>query len=104
MAKENSPKNASQPTGAGRLELPPGVKLACTLQGHTSWIGRIAWSLNGWMLASPSNDQSIRLWDVGAGACIRILKGHNQSIYSVAFNPAGNTLASASGDKTVKLW
>ncbi len=50
-----------------RKSLPPGVKLLRTLRGHTSWIGRIAWSPDGRLLASPSDDNTIRLWDAETG-------------------------------------
>ena len=53
--------------------LPPGVKLVRTLRGHNGWIGRIAWSPDGRMLASPSADKTIRLWDAEADECLRTL-------------------------------
>jgi small GTP-binding protein len=87
-----------------RKNLPPGVKLVLTLRGHTNTIGRIAWSPDGRMLASPSVDRTIRLWDVETGECLRTLKGHKGIVYSVAFDPTGRTLASGSSDKTIKLW
>jgi WD40 repeat protein/class 3 adenylate cyclase len=87
-----------------RKNLPPGVKLVRTLRGHTGWIGRIAWSPDGRMLASPSEDGTIRLWDTETGECVRTLKGHTNSVISVAFQPSGRILASASDDRTIKLW
>ena len=87
-----------------RKNLPPGVKLVRTLRGHTDFIGRIAWSPDGRMLASPSDDNTIRLWDAETGECLRTLEGHKEGVNSVAFDPAGRTLASGSNDNTVKLW
>ncbi|WP_292378125.1 adenylate/guanylate cyclase domain-containing protein [Methanosarcina sp. UBA289] len=86
-----------------RKNLPLGVKLVSTLRGHTGFIGRIAWSPNGKILASPSEDKTIRLWDTETGQCLRILRGHRGKVYSVAFDPTGRTLASGS-DNTVNLW
>ena len=80
-----------------RKNLPPGVKLVRTLRGHTGWIGRIAWSPDERLLASPSDDQTIRLWDAGTGECLRTLEGHAEKVYSVAFDPTGSTLTSGSG-------
>ena len=58
------------------------------------------------MLASGSQDQSIRLWDLTRndypGA---VLRGHDKGVTSVAFVPPGsNLLVSAGLDGTIKLW
>jgi class 3 adenylate cyclase/GTPase SAR1 family protein len=87
-----------------RKNLPPGVKLLRTLRGHRRWIGRIAWSPDGQLLASPSADGTIRLWDAETGECLRTLEGHTGMVHSAAFDTTGGMLASGSGDKTVKLW
>ncbi len=87
-----------------RKNLPPGVKLVRTLRGHTGWIGRIAWSPDGRMLASPSEDGTIRLWNAETGECLRTLEGHQGIVWCVAFDQMGHILASGSGDKMIKLW
>lgn len=87
-----------------RKNLPPGVKLVRTLQGHTGVIGCIAWSPDGRMLASPSEDKTIRLWNIETGECLHTLKGHDDWVTSVAFDPEGHILASGCFDKMVKLW
>ena len=55
MARENQEEQWQRADEAVRKKLPPGVKLASTLQGHTGTIGRIAWSADGRMLASLSD-------------------------------------------------
>ncbi len=104
MAKKRRKDSSGRESEAAPPNLPPGVKLVRTLRGHTDWIGRIAWSPDGRMLASPSADMTIRLWDAETGKCLRRLEGHTHQVRSVDFDSAGRTLASGSLDHTVKLW
>lgn len=87
-----------------RKNLPPGVKLVNTLRGHVGAIGRIAWSPDGQVLASPSEDRTIRLWNVNTGDCFLKLEGHKESVLCVAFDPVGHKLASGGYRDAVKLW
>ena len=64
----------------------------------------VAFSADGKILASGSQDKTIMLWDVASGKSITTLKGHSGSVESVAWSPDGKTLASASKDKTIRLW
>jgi RNA polymerase sigma factor (sigma-70 family) len=79
------------------------AKLRNTLNGHSSQVWSVAYSPDGKTLASGSNDNTIKLWDIAMGKERASLKGHTGTVYSVAFSPDGKTLASASAD-TVKLW
>jgi WD40 repeat protein len=102
--KRKQSKTSLEGTNEERSHLPPGVKLVRTLKGHTEHIGRIGWSPDGRMLASPSEDGTIRLWDTKTGKCLKILEGHERRVYAAGFHPAGQTLASAGGEGTVKIW
>ena len=64
----------------------------------------VAFSPNGQLLASASNDKTVRLWNLATGEQLQKLEGHTKPVFSVAFSPNGQLLASASLDNTVRLW
>ena len=77
-----------------------------TLKGHSAAVRSIAVCPDNQIIASGSEDSSVKLWDLNTGAEIRTLSGHARQTWvsTVAFSPDGQTLASGSGDQTIKLW
>jgi WD40 repeat protein len=61
-------------------------------------------SPDGQMLASGSEDKTIKLWNLKTGDLLCTLTGHEGSVRSVAISPDGQTLASGSHDNSIKLW
>jgi WD40 repeat protein len=64
----------------------------------------LAFHPNSRLLAIPSSDNRIRVWDVASGREVLTLRGHNGRVLRVAFSPDGRLLASTSEDRTVKVW
>jgi len=56
------------------------------------------------MIATGSQDKTIRIWNPNDGKLIKELKGHGDIVSAVAFSPDNKILASGSADKTVRLW
>ena len=75
-----------------------------TLLGHSGSVNSVAISPNGKIIASGSEDKTIKIWNLNTGTLLRTLTEHSWSVYSIAISPDGQTLASGSGDTTIKLW
>jgi Tol biopolymer transport system component len=73
--------------------------LTRTFLGHTEAIVSLAFSPNGKLLATGSDDKTVKLWRVSDGTVMKTLSGGSECIYAVTFSPDGQWLASGSRDK-----
>ncbi len=80
---------------------PDSVK---TFTGHGGAVYGLSVNADARLIASASQDQTIRIWDVEAGSQLKQLSGHQGAVYSVAFSQDGSLLVSCGADKTLRLW
>jgi WD40 repeat protein len=73
------------------------------LIGHKGRVNSVAFSPDGQIIASGSDDKTIKLWNKNGGLLTTIL-AHDDEITSVVFSEDGQMIASSSDDRTVKTW
>ncbi|MCL1889240.1 MAG: WD40 repeat domain-containing protein [Desulfovibrionaceae bacterium] len=80
------------------------VDIADSLAAHHIGIPALAFHPDGGLLASGSNDQTVKLWSIPEGKLLHTLDEHDSIVDSVLFTPDGKLLISGSHDGTIKLW
>jgi WD40 repeat protein len=77
-----------------------GLHNASKQQANSDLVNSVVLSHDLKLLASASDDKTVRIWDTSTGSLQQTLKGHSSSVRSVAFLHNSKLLAPASKDKT----
>lgn len=103
--------DTATPTSLTRRNIDPSTWLPRgparhVLTGHRNPVTSVAFHPIFSVLASSSEDSTIKIWDWELGELERTIKGHTKAVLDVDFGgpKAGVLLASCSSDLTIKLW
>jgi hypothetical protein len=84
---------------------PPAATAGPTrFTGHSEKILCLAFSPDGRLAVSGSEDRTLRLWDVTTGKELGRLEGHRDAVTAAAFSADGRTVLSGGKDRTLRLW
>lgn len=72
-----------------------------TLKGHADSVTSLCFSPDSFLLASGSDDNTVRMWDVQSGNLRTIFTGHNAKVHALNFIGSGTILFSVSKDRQV---
>ena len=74
------------------------------LEGHAGSVLDVAWHPSRPLLASVSNDHTLRIWDPERPALLRTQTGHEGWVWRLAFVPDGDQIVTSSADGTMRTW
>jgi WD40 repeat protein len=103
-----------------RLSFPPSQRgtgsviqgsILVKYYGHSDRVRSVAWSPDGQLIASASDDQAVHIWNLASKKPILIYRDHADGLHDVAWSHDGKYIASAAGssidyyaDNSVRIW
>jgi WD40 repeat protein/serine/threonine protein kinase len=73
-------------------------------KGHSGEINAMAFSPDGALIITASDDHTVKIWDASHGTETPTLHGHTSWIWSLVLSPDGKRVLTGSFDHTAKLW
>ncbi|WVQ82994.1 nuclear distribution protein PAC1 [Cryptococcus sp. DSM 104549] len=103
LAELASPTRATASTSSTAPFI-PRAPARHALSSHRAPITRVAFHPTWTVLASASEDASVKIWDWEGGEMERTVKGHTKAVMDVDFDAKGGMMVTCSSDLTIKLW
>lgn len=70
--------------------------------GHADWVNDVAFSPSGRLIASASNDRTVRIGEVATGKILHVLE-HQEPVYALSFGSDDTEVLSVTPE-TVQIW
>jgi WD40 repeat protein len=72
--------------------------------GHAARVNAVAATKDGKLLATASEDSTVRVWDAASGKTLRHLQGLISKATALAIRPDGKQIAAGTEDGGIRLW
>lgn len=86
------------------LNQPVSLPASVSVRAHEKDVNVVTVSPNDALVATGSQDKSVRLWKAADLSLVATLKGHRRGVWDCQFSMVDRVVATASGDRSVKLW
>ena len=74
------------------------------MTNHTSDVTCLAWHPNSTLLASGSEDKTVRVYDIATGGSVRIFSGALSPITSLHISPVGDKICAGTDRGVIHVW
>ena len=80
------------------------TRLHRQLNGHSKPVKTAAFSGDGKLVVTASDDNTARIWDAESGREIAVLKNHDSALNNATFSADGKRVVTASRDSIARIW
>ncbi|KAI6198380.1 F-box domain-containing protein [Aphelenchoides fujianensis] len=75
----------------------------CHLPGHDEHV-ITGLQVNGEMVVTASDDQTVRIWSATSAKVLHTLRGHTGGVWTLLLSEDGSKVISGSTDRTIRVW
>ncbi|GEM_PF-793808 len=80
------------------------IKNLATFKNHSRSVNAVVFNPDGSLLATGSDDKTVKIWDVKKQTLLYNLTGHTKYVTALAFHPSEPVLASGGSDGLLIIW